>query len=174
MAGPGTSLYNVRTDFFNLKSDMMNIKKISLPLVFCCAMLVGCSGDEFSGNRYTAANVGEAARTDAGTIISLRKVEIKPDGSVAGTALGAVGGGIVGSMFGGGHAKYATAAAGAVAGGVAGHALTSRPTEGVEYTVKLETGSLVTIAQGPTPALSVGQKVYIVNSEKGKSRIVAA
>jgi outer membrane lipoprotein SlyB len=157
----------------------MYMRDVSLPLALCCAflscvVLTGCSGDEFSGNRYMAANVGEAARTDRGTIISLRKVEIKPDGSVLGTALGAVGGGVVGSMFGGGNAKFATAAAGAIVGGVAGHALTSRTTEGVEYTVKLETGALITIAQGPTPVLSVGQQVYIVNSEKGKSRIVAA
>ena len=146
-------------------------KTFSLVFTVCPLLLAGC-GSDFSGNRYDASTVGEVSRTDRGTVISLRKVELKPDGSVAGTALGAVGGGIVGSLFGGGHAKYATAAAGAVAGGVAGNAIATRTEEGVEYTVRLENGSIVTIAQGSTPAISVGQRVYIVNSNKERSRVV--
>lgn len=146
-------------------------KSFSIVLAVSTLLLAGC-GTDFSGNRYEASTVGEVSRTDRGTVISLRKVELKPESSTAGTALGAVGGGVVGSLFGGGNAKFATAAAGAVAGGVAGNALASRAEEGIEYTVRLENGSIVTIAQGSTPAISVGQKVYIVNSNKGRSRIV--
>lgn len=146
-------------------------KSFSIVLAVSTLLLAGC-GTDFSGNRYEASAVGEVSRTDRGTVISLRKVELKPESSTAGTALGAVGGGVVGSLFGGGNAKFATAAAGAVAGGVAGNALASRAEEGIEYTVRLENGSIVTIAQGSTPAISVGQKVYIVNSNKGRSRIV--
>jgi outer membrane lipoprotein SlyB len=149
-------------------------------IVFCyasvlaTAFLAGCANNEFSGNRYDSANAGEVARTDEGTIVSLRRVSIKPDGSTEATALGAVGGGLVGSMFGKGGGKLLTTTAGAVAGGVAGNALTSRETEGVEYSVKLGTGAMVTIAQSPEPALSVGQRVFVVNSSKGRSRVVPA
>ncbi|MDR0942066.1 MAG: glycine zipper 2TM domain-containing protein [Holosporales bacterium] len=135
-------------------------------------ILVGCSGSEFSGDRYDTRNVGEVARTDCGTIVSMRKIEIKPDPSIAGTALGAAVGGLGGSLVGGGKGQYLTAAAGAIAGGVAGNAIASRPEEGVEYTIKLDTGSMITIAQGVTPKMSVGQRVHVVNSQKGKRRVV--
>ena len=78
----------------------------------------------------------------------------------------------MGSMIGGGKQKLLTGAAGAVAGGVAGNAIASRAEDGIEYTVKLDNGSVVTIAQGTSPAISVGQKVYIVHSQKGRSRVV--
>lgn len=136
-------------------------------------LLSGCASDDFSGNRYEAASVGEVSRTDKGYVVSLRKVEIKPEGSVAGTALGAVGGGLLGSMFGGGNGKILTTAAGAVAGGVAGNAIASKTQPGIEYTVKLDNGSTITITQGVTPAISVGQRVYVINSNRGRSRIVA-
>lgn len=149
-----------------------NMMKVT-SLIFCSLLLSACGTSEFSGNRYEASAVGEVSRTDRGTVISLRKVEIKPESSTAGTALGAVGGGLLGSMFGGGHGKYLTTAAGAVAGGVAGNAIASRTEDGIEYTVKLDNGSTISITQGTTPAISVGQRVLIINSNKGRSRIVA-
>lgn len=152
---------------------MLLNRSISVSLIVCSLFLSGCSTSEFSGNRYDAASVGEVARTDRGYVLSLRKVELKPDGSLVGTALGAVGGGLVGSMFGGGNGKFLTAGAGAVAGGLAGNAIGSKSKDGIEYTVKLDNGSIITIAQGASPAISVGQRVYIVNSNKGRSRIVA-
>lgn len=146
-------------------------RSLSIALAIAALLLTGC-GSEFSGNRYDGATVGEVARTDLGTVISLRKVELKSEGSAAGTALGAVGGGVLGSLFGGGNAKFATAAAGAVAGGVAGNAIATRGEEGIEYTVKLDSGSVITIAQGKEPAISVGQRVHVINSNRGRSRVV--
>ena len=147
----------------------MKVEKFLSVSVFA-VLLAGCS--DFSGNRYEESNIGEVQQTQTGTVISLRRVELKPDGSVAGTALGAVGGGVLGSMFGGGNAKLLTATAGAVAGGVAGNAIATRAKEGIEYTVKMDNGAVVTIAQGTTPMISVGQKVYVINSHKGRSRVV--
>ena len=135
-------------------------------------LVSGCSND-FSGDRYSSKNAGEVARTDHGTVVSLRKIEIKPDnGPGAGALLGAAGGGLLGSAFGGGRGKLLTSAVGAVAGGVAGHAIQNRAQDGVEYVVKLDTGSTITLAQGPSPAISVGQRVYVVNSTRERSRIV--
>ncbi len=136
------------------------------------SLLMGCSS--ISGNKSEAQHIGEVSRVEYGTIVSMRKIEIKPESSGTGTALGAVGGGILGSMFGGGNAKYATALGGAAIGAVAGNAIENRTQEGFEYTVKLENGSTITIAQGTTPSLSVGQKVSINRSSTGRNRIVAA
>ncbi|MDR2666628.1 MAG: glycine zipper 2TM domain-containing protein [Holosporales bacterium] len=139
--------------------------------VVCITLLCGCAND-FSGNRYDSANIGEVSKTDSGTVMSLRRVELKDDKIGVGTVLGAVGGGLVGSAFGGGNAKFLTAAAGAVAGGAAGHAIENKAQDGIEYTIKLDTGAVVTIAQGVTPQISVGQRVRVINSNKGKSRVV--
>ena len=148
----------------------MNFQKAFVATAFAIA-LTGC-GSEFSGNRYEQSQVGEVSQTTSGVVISLRRVELKPDTSIAGTALGAAGGALLGSMIGGGKQKLLTGAAGAVAGGVAGNAIATRTEDGIEYTVKLDNGAVVTIAQGASPAISVGQKVYIVHSQKGRSRVV--
>lgn len=153
---------------------MMKIdKSISALMLGFAVLLSGCASD-FSGDRYESATVGEVSRTDIGTVISMRKIEIKPEDSSAGTALGAVGGGIAGAMFGGGNAKFATAAAGAVLGGVAGNAIASRAEPGMEYTIKLDSGAVITIAQGLTPAVYVGQRVHVINSNRGRGRVVPA
>ena len=162
-------LYNRVIDL--RKGDYMLNMRNTAALIVCIFTLSGCAG-EFSGDRYTSANAGEVQRSDHGTVISLRKVELKPDGMGMGTALGAVGGGLVGSMFGKGGGKLLGAAAGAAAGGVGGHAIENRAQDGVEYTVRLDTGSVITLAQGPSPVMSVGQKVYVVNSNRGKSKVV--
>lgn len=152
---------------------MLFKKYTGLCLILSAFLFSGCSND-FSGNRYDSVNVGEVSRTDHGTVVSLRKVEIKPNGNDlgAGALLGGVGGGLLGSAFGGGKGKILTSAAGAVVGGVAGNAIQNRAQDGIEYTIKLDSGATITLAQGTQPAISVGQRVYVVNSSKGRSRVV--
>jgi outer membrane lipoprotein SlyB len=141
---------------------------LSCGVLFLC----GCSND-FSGNQYSADSVGEVSKAERGVIISMRKVEIKPDGT-AGTLLGAAGGGVIGSMFGRGKGRLLSTAAGAAAGGLAGHAIQSRSQVGLEYTVRLDNGETIMLTQGTDPVLSVGQEVYVVDSKKGRGRIVPA
>ncbi|MBQ7524552.1 MAG: glycine zipper 2TM domain-containing protein [Alphaproteobacteria bacterium] len=148
-------------------------RSVALSLCAAALLLAGCGGD-FSGSRYDEASVGEVSRTDEGTVISLRRVELKPDHSMAGTLLGGAGGALAGSLFGGGNGKILTTTAGAIAGGVAGNAIGSRAQDGIEYTVQLNNGSVVVIAQGTDPAISVGQRVRVVYSNKGRSRVVPA
>ena len=151
----------------------MFYKHLSVCVAVAAVLITGCS-NEFSGDSYSHRNAGEVQRADQGTIISMRKVEIKPDSNDlgAGALLGGAGGALLGSAFGKGHGKLLGAGVGAVAGGVAGNAIQNRAQPGMEYTVKLENGSVVVIAQGLSPALSVGQKVSVVNSNKGRSRVV--
>jgi outer membrane lipoprotein SlyB len=135
-------------------------------------LLSGCSNN-YSGDQYSSRGVGEISRTDRGVIISMRKVEIKSDeGPGAGALIGAVGGGLAGSMFGKGGGKLLAAGAGAAAGGLAGHMIQNRAQDGMEYTVKLDSGAVITLTQGLTPAMSVGQRVYVVDSHRDRSRII--
>jgi outer membrane lipoprotein SlyB len=148
-------------------------RSVTFSLCAAALLLVGCGGD-FSGSRYDEAAVGEVSRTDEGTVISLRRVELKPDHSTAGALLGGAGGALVGSLFGGGNGKILTTTAGAIAGGVAGNAIGSRAQDGIEYTVQLNNGAVVTLTQGTDPAISVGQRVRVIYSNKGRSRVVPA
>ena len=143
-------------------------------MALSCLLVSGCS-NEFSGDNYTSKNAGEVSKTNEGTIISMRKVSLKSDGGPgAGALVGGVGGGLLGSAFGKGGGKALGVAAGALLGGVAGNAIENRSQDGIEYMVKLDSGATVALAQGPTPALSVGQRVFVIHSEKGKSRVVPA
>jgi outer membrane lipoprotein SlyB len=149
--------------------------KLGVCFVACVLLVSGCSND-YSGNTYDGRAVGEVSRTDIGTIISMRRVSIKPDSGDlgAGALLGGTAGALAGSMFGRGGGKLLGAGVGAIAGGVAGNAIQNRSQDGFEYTIKLENGTIITISQGTTPALSVGQNVLVINSNKGRSRVVPA
>ncbi|MDR0630521.1 MAG: glycine zipper 2TM domain-containing protein [Holosporales bacterium] len=143
---------------------------LCISFLISSVLLCGCAND-FSGERYSASNAGEIQQTSLGIIISKRPVKIEGENGVAGALLGAAGGGLAGSMFGKGKGKNLTTAVGAIAGGVAGNAIQNRAVDGFEYTVKLESGQIITVAQGVDPPLAVNQRVYVINSHQGRSRI---
>ncbi len=144
-------------------------------LVVCSLFIVGCANN-YSGDSYEGRSVGEVSRTDSGTIVSIRKVKINPEGEIPGMGalLGGAAGAAAGSLFGKGHGKLLGAGIGAVAGGVAGHAIQNRPQDGYEYTIRLDSGATVSVVQGTSPKLCVGQKVNIINSNRGRSKVVPA
>jgi outer membrane lipoprotein SlyB len=44
--------------------------------------------------------------------------------------------------------------------------------DGFEYTIRLLNGSVVTVTQGVEPSIPPGSEVYVVCSEKGRSRVI--
>lgn len=153
------------------------MKKTCLMLFMGILCLSGC-GREISSGVYSAASVGETSFTHQGVIISARPVEICGGESLsdngAGMLLGGVGGGLLGSLVGKGAGKIAASAGGAVLGGVAGaySEKALKQQSGIEYVVQLTNGQLVTVVQGPAPTLCVNQKVMVLTSAQGRSRIV--
>ncbi len=140
--------------------------------------LSGCAR-EISSNVYKASHVGEASFTYQGIIASARVVKIDEgeylEQNSTGIALGAVGGGVAGHQIGHGKGNIAATAAGALLGGVAGayaeKALKSQ--EAMEYAVQLTNGSMMTIVQGKDLAFPAGQRVLVMVSQDGRSRVVA-
>jgi outer membrane lipoprotein SlyB len=168
-------VYNTQRVFLSLKRDVMFRNKIIVWMLIACSLLFsGCA--DYSGDTYEGRAVGEVSRADTGTIVSIRKIKIKPEGDTPGMGalIGGAGGALAGSVFGGGRGKILTAGVGALAGGVAGHMIQNREQDGFEYTVRLDTGATIVVTQGPSPALSVGQRVNVINSHKGRSRVVPA
>lgn len=154
----------------------------SLAAVLCLGAAVvsfgGCSRN-IASNNYSSASVGEAMTTYAGSIVSVRKVQIqegeKLTDNVAGGVVGGLVGGVGGNMLGKGKGNIATTVGGALLGAAAGAAAQRALSEqeGFEYTVKLDSGSMLTVVQGVDTALAVGQRV-LVQVSKNRSRVVPA
>ena len=94
--------------------------------------------------------------------------------------VGAVAGGLTGAMFGGGNAKYATAAGGAIIGAIAGNQIDKavNNTTGQRITVRLNqtrNGTRnYTVVQpvGKNNPIYVGQQVRVIIGNAG-SRVLA-
>jgi len=146
--------------------------------ILCAFALSGCARD-ISPGLYTSAHVGEASATYLGSIISVRQVQVqegeKLQENILGGVLGGVAGGVLGHQLGGGRGKTLATLGGAAVGALGG-ALAQRELSkqvGLEYTVKLDDGRILTIVQGTDQALASGQRVKVIIGQKGRSRVVA-
>ena len=154
-------------------------------LVVCCVgVCVGISGctPRIGGQDFSVSDSGQMATTYRGVVISLRPVMIsnkRPEAqgeAGSGATIGAVTGGVAaGSTMGRGNGALAAGVLGAVVGGVAGHYAEKELSrqEGVEYTIRLEDGRTVSIAQGKEPVISMNQSVIVVEGSE-RTRVVPA
>jgi outer membrane lipoprotein SlyB len=144
--------------------------KLGLAVV-ALAALAGCTRN-YSPNTYSSAAAQQANKVVQGVVAGFRQVEITPDGTV-GTVTGGAAGGILGSQApGGGVTTALSALGGTVVGGLFGTAIekSAGTTTGFEYLVRKADGELLSVTQkDPTP-LAVGQKVLLI--EGNQARIV--
>ncbi len=140
-------------------------------------LLSGCAR-EISPDVYKAGHIGESSFTYQGVVSSVRYVKVDESeymsGSGKGMFLGALGGAAAGSQIGSGSGSSVATVAGLVLGGVAG-AMAEKALgeqEAAEYVVKLTNGSVMTIVQGKESSLQVGQKVLVMVSLDGRSRVL--
>jgi outer membrane lipoprotein SlyB len=156
------------------------MKKHSIVTILMTALLLlpvpmmnGCAS-KVGGSDYATSGAQQAYRVEYGTVTSVRPVKIHEGQS--GTVVGAVGGGVVGgvlgSMVGGGKgntlATLGGALAGATVGGAAGNAIGNQ--DGVEVTVQLDSGTIMTIVQGADMVFTPGQRVKVLSGD-GKTRV---
>ena len=101
------------------------MKTASILTIGCAAMALSITSCTNFGspNTYNLNEIGGAQETYTGTVTSVENVKIQANNANTGTGIGAVAGGLTGAMFGGGNAKFATAAGGAILGGIAGNQL---------------------------------------------------
>lgn len=156
-----------------MKNNILKFISFSLIVV----MLASCAR-EISSDVYAADNIGEVAQTFEGTICNARLVKVqefdRPEGSGVGALGGGVAGGVAGANVGKGTGQVAAVAGGALAGIIGGTMLERkiRSQKGMEYIVQLDNGDLVTVVQGKCPALEKGQRVFVMVSCEGRSRII--
>lgn len=150
-------------------------------MIFVAAFITLCSScaRDISSDIYSADHVGEASTTYSGTIIHVRTVTVNDSERLQDNSMGIIGGGL-GGAYAGSHigkgdgntlAIIGGALAGATAGAFAEKALKTQ--QGVEYVVQLDNGQSMTVVQGPTPAFTTSQPVYVIVGQQGRSRVIA-
>jgi len=158
----------------------MKKKMVFFSSVFITALVLssGCAR-QISSNVYSGASVGEVSTSSPGVVISARPVTVEDKEYLEENGLGIVGGGVggalAGSQIGKGRGNTLATIGGGVAGAVAGaYAEKALKTQNaMEYIVSLESGEAKSVVQGMDPVFAVGQKVWVISSHQGRSRVIA-
>ncbi len=149
------------------------ISKIAL-LVMGIALFTSCAR-QISSDVYTSRQVGEVSTTLAGYIKNVREVCMEQSEQLEDNGLGLAGGGVAGGVIGHaiGRGNLLPTAAGAIAGAVTGSLVEKKLKQQIalEYIVELENGALITVVQGRDHIFNIGQPVYVIVSQSGRSRI---
>ena len=142
--------------------------------VLAASLLAACASP-YPSESPTVYNREQAMRemiVRMGVVESVRAVTIDGTKSPVGAGAGAIVGGIAGSTVGQGRGSSIGTVLGAVAGGVAGAAVENSITRqnGVEITIKLDTGNYVAITQAADEVFKPGERVRIL-SGSGTTRV---
>ena len=143
-------------------------------IIGLAAVLAGCANPTASSRVYTFDQAQRAQTVTLGYVIGVRPVTIQASqtsgmGVIAGGALGAV----TGSAIGGGSGRRINTVGGAVGGAMAGNAIENASTrrQGLEITIRLDSGDVRVITQEADVPISTGQRVQVV-TQGGVSRVV--
>jgi outer membrane lipoprotein SlyB len=125
------------------------MRRVSVVAVMLLALgaLAGCQHP--GQNVYSSREVGRATSVNFGTVLAVREIAIKGEQTGLGAATGGAIGGVAGSQFGRSGGKVASTLGGVLVGGLAGAATEQAIADrrGLEYTVTLQSGTTLTIAQ---------------------------
>ncbi len=133
--------------------------------VLACVMLIaGCAGD-----RYRTEPL--PAEPERGAVVeAVRTVPLSDRaGSYIGAVVGGGAGAAAGSTVGSGRGSQAATVAGAVAGTIAGSTLggSVRVREGLEITVRLDSGRQLIVLQPEGETFTPGERVRVIAGPRG-------
>lgn len=135
-------------------------------VITAVALLLGGCASSNSGSVYSRDEARRVQTVKTGVVESVRQVKLEGTKSPVGTAGGAVVGGVAGSQVGHGAGQAIATVVGAIVGGIAGAAAEESITrkDGIEITVKLDSGPLVAIVQEADEVFQPGEKVRLIES----------
>lgn len=144
------------------------MKYLSLLLA---ALLVGCASSN-AGDVYSREQTRQVQHIKMGVVESVRQVKIEGTDSMVGAIAGGAIGGVAGHSVGEGNGKDVATVVGVIAGALAGKAAEEELTkeDGVEITVKLDSGELVAVVQEATEEFHPGEKVRLLD-DGGVTRV---
>ena len=155
---------------------MMSHKIVSRSMFFlvlaCLALVAACASSR-SGQVYSRDQALQEMRVYYGTILEVRPVQIEGTQSGVGAVAGGVTGGVLGSLVGGGKGRVVGGVLGAL-GGAAGGALAEEAItkkNGVEITVEMDNGEIVSVVQEVDADYRVGDRVRLLRASDGSSRV---
>jgi outer membrane lipoprotein SlyB len=133
-------------------------------LLAASVLTAGCAS-----NSAADRNAGEELEVRPGVVEEVRQVPLpgSTDGYIGIIGGGAVGG-IAGGTVGSGRGSQAASVAGAVAGSVAGRALESSMSsrEGLEISVRLDSGRLMLVLQPNGETFKPGERVRVISGSR--------
>ncbi len=141
------------------------MKKLAIVTLIAAAsiMLTGCPAG-LGSKDYSREQARKVQEVQMGVVESVRAVKIEGTKTPIGAGAGAVVGGVAGSTVGSGKGSTVGAAVGAVLGGLGGAAAEEAVTrqEGIEITVKLDSGRLLAITQAADEQFRPGDRVRVL------------
>lgn len=137
---------------------LSRVRMAARMLIALCALVVAaCSQPAYQSYYVPAARVG--------TVESVRQVQKQASPSGAGAVVGAVGGGLLGSLVGGGTGKTAAIIVGAVGGGIVGNEVEKNRTDLIwEIGIRYDDGGTGVITQPQAPGLRVGDRISVTDT----------
>lgn len=125
-------------------------------------------------NRYGTSEAGQVRRVESGKVIAVREVAVSRDRTTAGALIGATAGGVIGHNVGKGRNRSGLTAAGVLLGAIIGSNVESHNTVqiGHELVIRLDTGRIISVAQGPDYSVRRGSLVYVIYDNYGNTRVV--
>lgn len=125
--------------------------------------LTGCPAG-LGSKDYSREQARKVQEVQMGVVESVRSVKIEGTKSAVGPVAGAVVGGVAGSTIGGGRGQVVGATVGAVLGGLGGAAAEEAITrqDGLEITVKLDSGRILAVTQAADEDFRVGDRVRLL------------
>ena len=145
---------------------------IKVMMMAAIVMALGGCVSSNSGSVYKRGEARSVQTVKMGVVESVRLVKLEGTKSPVGTGAGAVVGGIAGNSMGGGRGRAITTVLGAVVGGLAGSAAEEGITrdDGVEITVKLDSGNMIAVVQEADEEFNPGDKVRVLEAN-GVTRV---
>lgn len=142
------------------------MRTAQLILVLGIAALLNACASSNAGNVYSRDEARKVQTVKMGVVESVRQVKLEGTKTPIGAGAGAVVGGVAGSTVGHGAGSTIAAIVGAVAGGLVGSAAEEGVTRknGVEITVKLDSGPIIAVVQEATEVFQPGEKVRLLES----------
>lgn len=140
--------------------------------ILALSALLGACASSNSGSVYSRDEARKVQTVRTGVVESVRQVKLEGTKSPVGTVAGGVVGGVAGSTVGGGKGQAIATVLGAVAGGLAGSAAEEGLTrkDGIEITVKLDSGGMIAIVQEADEHFNPGEKVRVLEN-RGVTRV---
>ena len=143
-----------------------------ISLLAVIALLAGCVSSQ-SGQVYSRDQAQFAQTVQMGTVDYVKPVKVEGTKSGVGAVVGGIAGGVLGSTIGGGDGSKIAAVGGALAGAGAGHLAEEKLTDynGLEITVKLDSGRLTAVVQKNDVPFFVGERVRVLTANDGTMRV---